>query len=130
MTQSLCVDIIITGWNLYTCRYLIKFLAPLPGIECFIQVYFSVLESLLCFDSVLLTGLLFVLFSICEETNQSLSSTIRNPNSQSAGGEPTSGLSQPWQATKVEDQFRIRRKKPGLKQQSKSALLRDCDSNN
>src|ERR1044072_3781229 len=81
-------DIIITGWNLCTCRSPINFLAPLPGIVCFIQVYFSVLESLFCFDSVLLTGFLFVLFSICEETNQNLFSTIRNPNSQSVGGEP------------------------------------------
>src|ERR1044072_2516373 len=79
-------DILITGWNLYTCRYPIKFLAPLPGIVCFIQAYFSVLESLFCFDSVLvlLTGFLFVLFSICEETNQSPYSLIRNPSSPAA----------------------------------------------
>src|ERR1044072_592591 len=41
-------------------------------------------------------------------------------------GKPTSGLLQqlPWHA--MEEEFRIRRRKHGSKQQSKSALLRDC----
>src|ERR1044072_6786550 len=102
-------DIIITGWNLCTCRSPIKLLAPLPGIVCFIQVYFSVLESLFCFESVLQTSLLFVLFSLCEETNRSPYSLIRNSKEPSVEGEPTSGLSKllPWSA--MEEEFRIRR---------------------
>src|ERR1044072_2539547 len=115
---------------MYTCRSPIKFLASLPGIVYFIQVYFSVLESLFCFESVLLTGLLFVLFSLCEETNRSPYSLIRNSKEPPADDEPTSGLSKllPWQG--LEEEFRIRRRKHGLKQQFKSALLRDCKSNN